>query len=173
MSETHTTRLMLAAAVVLLALSAFRWHQAGAAAPDRIREADGAVAVLVVQPGDCPLRRAAMMAWLTAFRERAPSPIQPSVSLAVLRDGPGAVDDRLTSLPRLGPADTRTAARAILRAGAPGTPAVVLLGPDGHVLLADTFEPDGLGHRILMGAHILSMVADSAALPPSSSPGEQ
>lgn len=173
MSETQTTRIMLATTVVLLALSAFRWHQAAAAAPDRIREADGAVAVLVVQPGDCPLRRAAMMAWLTAFRGRSRAPARPPVALAVLRDGPGAVDDRLTSLPRLGAADTRTAARAILRAGAPGTPAVVLLGPDGDVLLADTFEPDGLGPRILRGAHILSLVADSAALPPSSLPGEK
>ena len=172
MSEPLMNRLMLLSAGVLLAVAAFRWHEAAAAAPDRIRGADGSSAVLVVQTGDCPLRRAAMMRWLVAFQETVSGSASAPVSLAVLRDGPGAVDDRLTSLPRLGASDTRSAARAVLRAGVPGTPAVVLLDPDGDVLLADTFAPDGVGSRFLAASSLLREVT-RPDLPPSSMPRDR
>lgn len=167
MSRPPMTGLMLLTAGTLLVLSAFRWHEAAAASPDRIRSADGAVAVLVVQAGDCPLRRAAMMAWLSALRDTVSPPGDGSVSLAVLREGTDAPDDRLASLPRLDASDTRTAARVLLRSGVPGTPAVVFLDPGGNVLLADTFSPDGLGPRILAAAEVLGAVAGASDLPPS------
>jgi hypothetical protein len=161
------TRLVQAMGGFLLALAALRWHEAAAAAPDRIRGAEGAEAVLVIQRGDCPLRRAAMLRWLTDFEEGASRSADRLVTLAVLGDEPGAVEDRLTSLTRLGWADTRSAARAVLRSGVPGTPAVVLLGPDGSVLLTDTFAPDGHGPRILAAAATLRSVREPAAPHPS------
>ena len=170
MSEPRTSWLMLMTTGLFLAMAAARWHEAAAAAPDRVDGTEGATVVLLVQPGDCPQRRATMMRWLAAFQDHPSAGEEISVSVAVLAEGPGAPDDRLAPLPRLDDADTRSIARAVLRAGIPGTPALALVGRDGTVLLADTFAPEGLGPRFLHAAALLPDITGALAPSPSTEP---
>lgn len=155
MVEPSMSRLSLLATVLLVALAAVRWHESAAAAPDRVEGMEGPAAVLVVQPGDCPERSAAMMRWLAGFKRGDGGQSRLQLAVAVLGDDTDALDRDLTALPRLGPVDTRSVARAILRSGAPGTPALVLVGMDGTVLTADTFAPGGVGRRLLDAADLL------------------
>lgn len=158
MLDSPLKNAMLLSACMLLTLSAFRWHEAAAAAPDVVGGIDRPSAVLLVQPGDCPDRTAAMTRWL-AEREADGGAREIPVSVGVLREGPGMLPAPLADLPRLGKADTRVAARAVLRAGIPGTPALILLDGTGAVLLADTFEPRGLGPRMMRAAELFPSIA--------------
>lgn len=158
MLDSPLKNAMLLSACMLFTLSAFRWHEATAATPDIIAGIDGPSAVLLVQPKDCPDRTAAMTRWLAERKERGGARDLP-VAVGVLRDGPGALPDPLAILPRLGNADTRAAARAVLRAGIPGTPALILVDVDGAVLLADTFDPQGPGPRMMRAAAFLPSIA--------------
>lgn len=161
MLDSPLRNTMLLSACLLLALSALRWHEAAAAAPDVVGGIDRPSAVLLVQPGDCPDRTAAMARWL-AQRVASGGTRELPVSVGVLDDGPGALPDPLADLPRLGKADTRAAARAVLRAGIPGTPALILLDGSGAVLLADTFDPRGLGPRMMRAAELFPSIAATA-----------
>lgn len=149
---------MLLSACLLLTLSAFRWHEAVAAAPDIMGGIDRPSAVLLVQSKDCPDRTAAMTRWLAARMESGETRELP-ILLGVLGDGSGALPDPLGILPPLGEADTRVAARAVLRAGIPGTPALILVDGDGAVLLADTFDPRGPGPRMMRAAALFPSIA--------------
>lgn len=158
MLDSPLKNAMLLSACMLLAVSAFRWHEAAAAAPDIIAGTDRPSAVLLVQPQDCPDRTAAMTRWV-AERMESGGVRELPVAVGVLRDGPGALPDPLATLPRLGDADTRAAARAVLRAGIPGTPALILVDVDGAVLLADTFDPRGPGPRMMRAAALFPSIA--------------
>ncbi|MEX2472213.1 MAG: hypothetical protein WEA34_08550 [Gemmatimonadota bacterium] len=158
MLDSPLRHTMLLFACVFLSLSALRWHEAAVAAPDVIAGVERPSAVLLVQPGDCPDRTAAMTRWLVGQGEDGGARALP-VSIGVLGDGPGALPDPLAALPRLGETDTRTAARAVLRAGIPGTPALIIVDGNGAVLLADTFEPRGPGPRIMRAAALFPRIA--------------
>lgn len=163
---------MLLSACMLLTLSAFRWHEAAAAAPDIIGGIDRPSAVLLVQPKDCPDRTAAMTRWL-AGRMESGRPQDIPVAVGVLGDGLGALPDPLGILPRLGEAATRVAARAVLRAGIPGTPALILVDSDGAVLLADTFDPRGPGPRMMRAAALFPSIAATHPTDRSATPARR
>jgi hypothetical protein len=159
--------LMLALAGILLVMAGWRWHEAAAAHPDRITSlsADGPSAVLLVQERDCPDRRAAMVAWLRRIEAEDPARALP-IFLGVLGGQAGFLDPMLEALPRLDAGNVSRAARAVLRSGIPGTPALVLLDPEGRVLLTDTFATTGPGPRLALAAMLLPRIA-----PPDPSDG--
>lgn len=171
MLDSPLKNTMLLSACMLLTLSAFRWHEAAAAAPDIIAGTDRPSAVLLVQPKDCPDRTAAMTRWLADRMESGGQELP--VAVGVLGDGPGALPDPLGLLPRLGEADTRVAARAVLRAGIPGTPALILVDVDGAVLLADTFDPRGPGPRIMRAAALFPNIAATYPTDRSATPARR
>lgn len=170
MLDSPLRHTMLLLACVLLALSALRWHEAAAAAPDVIAGVDSPSAVLLVQRGDCPERTAAMTRWLAKRAEHGELRRLP-ISLGVLGEGPGTLPAPLSILSRLEGSDTRTAARAVLRAGIPGTPALILLDGNGTVLFADTFGPHGPGPRIMRAASLLSTLAETGPTAELGAPG--
>lgn len=163
---------MLLSACLLLTLSALRWHEAAAASPDVIAGIDRPTAVLLVQSRDCPDRTAAMTRWL-AERVASDGARELPISLGVLGDGPGTLPDLLAILPRLGEADTRVAARAVLRAGIPGTPALILVDGDGAVLLADTFDPRGPGPRVMRAAALFPSIVATTPTDGSDTPARR
>jgi hypothetical protein len=159
--------LILALAAGLLVAAAWRWHEAGAAFPDRIASVDTPSAVLLVQAWDCPDRQAAMVQWVRGIGPGSSAAALP-VLLGVLGDEPGFLDPSLEALPRLDPHDVSEMARAVRRSGIPGTPALILLDGEGRVLLTDTFATDGPGPRLALAATLLPTIH-----PPSASGGPQ
>lgn len=153
---SYSTITMLTAAV-LLVMAGRRWHEAAVAQPDRIVGVDPPSAILLVQERDCPDRRAAMAAWLEDLRATRAGETLP-VYLAALGNEAGSLDPRMDDLPRLQEVQTSIAARALLRAGLSGTPALLLLDDDGHVLMADTFATSGPGARLALAADLLPTV---------------
>lgn len=170
MLDSPLRHTMLLSACVFLALSALRWHEAAAAAPDVIAGVDRPSAVLLVQRGDCPERTAAMTRWLAGQSAQGPTRALP-ISIGVLGDGPGALPAALAGLSRLEEAHTNVAARAVLRAGVPGTPALILLDGNGTVLLVDTFGTNGPGPRIMRAASLLSTMASAGGASGLTGPG--
>jgi hypothetical protein len=81
--------LILGLAAALLVAAAWRWHEAGAALPDRIASVDTPSAVLLVQAWDCPDRQAAMVAWLRGVRSGDPGGALP-VLLGVWTTNPAS-----------------------------------------------------------------------------------
>lgn len=156
---------MLAAAMILIALAGWRWHESAAASPDRIPGVEGPTLLLLVGGGDCPDRRAAMMQWVQSVERKGDPPDLP-VAVGVLRSrtrgmDPG-LDVELAGIPRLDPHGTSRAARAALRAGLEGTPALLLLDGGGRVLLADAFTERGPGPRFALAAGLLAAVASES-----------
>lgn len=171
------TNQLTAAAIVLLMVAAWRWHGAGVVAPDRIPGIDAPSAVLLVRADDCPDRRAAMERWAG---EVAPA----TVDGAPVRWMVGSVDGRepgldpqMEALPRLTPDAAARAARALLRAGLDGTPALLLVDAEGQVIFADHFTPAGPGPRLALAAELVPMLApeqpagSSEAAPLRTTPG--
>ena len=156
----------------LLLTSAWRWHQAAADAPLRVTDTKGAAAVVVVQAGDCPDRRAALREWLGA-RTHALETGELTLHLATVdsssegllgRGGAGAgvpAGSLLESLPTLGDDESRRAGRALLRSGAQGTPALLLLDAAGRPLLATTFTATGPGPGLDDAASTLQALTSS------------
>ncbi len=165
MRALSLSALILGMAAALLVAAAWRWHEAGAALPDRIASIDTPSAVLLVQAWDCPDRQAAMGAWLRGVRSGGQAGALP-VLLGVLGDEPGFLDPGLVALPRLDPQNVSRLARAVRRAGIPGTPALIVLDGDGRVLLTDTFATNGPGPRLALAATLLPTIH-----PPSASGG--
>ncbi|MDZ7778462.1 MAG: hypothetical protein U5R14_00810 [Gemmatimonadota bacterium] len=147
----------LAMAGILLGVAGWRWHEAAVVRPDHFPGVDPPAAILVVQERDCPDRRAAMAVWLDDLHASDAGASLP-VYLGVLGDDPGLLDPRTDELPRLPSAEASTAARALLRAGLSGTPALIVLDSEGHVLLADTFATTGPGARLALAADLLPAV---------------
>jgi hypothetical protein len=153
---------MLTAAIILIALAGWRWHEAVAASPDRIPGVEGPSLLLLVGGGDCPDRRAAMMQWVRSVG-RTEDPLALPMAVGVLPSRGGGVDPgldmELAGTPRLDPHGTSRATRAALRAGLEGTPALLLLDDRGRVLLADAFTERGPGPRFALAAGLLAAVA--------------
>lgn len=147
----------LLVATILLIMAGRRWHEAAVAQPDRIAGVDPPSAILLVQERDCPDRRAAVAAWLAELRATGGGEALP-VYLAALGNETGSLDPRMDELPRLQEVQTSIAERALLRAGLSGTPALLLLDDDGHVLMADTFATTGPGARLALAADLLPAV---------------
>lgn len=162
MKSLSCSMLTLAAAGALLVTAGWRWHSAAVAMPDHIGSVDRPSAVLLVQERDCPDRRAAMARWLETMRATQAGSGLP-VSLAVIRGDAGGLDPVLGSLPRLDGEGVARAARAVRRAGIPGTPALILLDDEGRVLLTDTFAPTGeSGPRLALAATLLPEIHPSS-----------
>lgn len=156
--RTGARMVILCVVAGLSLISAWRWHQAGANAPLRVADLDGPSAVLVVQTGDCPDRRAALSRWVGEFGLAARA--GGITLLAADVGGPGreVADTPATGsgpLPLLAPAEAKRAARALLRAGAEGTPALLLLDATGHPILAATFTEAGPGPRLRLAAAMM------------------
>jgi hypothetical protein len=157
MLDSPLKHTMLLSACLLLSLSALRWHEVAASAPDVIAGIDRPSALLLVQRGDCPDRTAAMTRWIAQRTANGGTAALP-VSVGVLGEGPGSLPEPLEPLPRLGKDETRIAARAVLRAGIPGTPALIVVDENGGVLLADTFDPRGPGPRMMRAAALFPSI---------------
>ncbi|MEX2465294.1 MAG: hypothetical protein WD995_00195 [Gemmatimonadota bacterium] len=149
-------------ATTLLVLAAQRWHEAAVALPDRIASVDEPSVVLLVQALDCPDRRASMIAWLDRIEAEDPTRAVP-VLLGVLDEDSGSLGPTLDALPRLAPEDVSRAARAVMRSGISGTPAVILLDGEGRVLLTDTFATTGPAPRLALAATLLPRVQPPSA----------
>lgn len=154
MRGLSSSNLMLVLAATLVVMTLWRWHSAAVILPDRAGSGGQPAAVLLVQEWDCPDRRAAMASWLKTLRTTMAAEELP-VSLAMLDEETGSLDPILASLPRLGRRDVSRVARAVQRAGIPGTPALILLDGEGRVLLTDTFAPGGAGPRLALAATLL------------------
>lgn len=163
---TPPTILAVVATGILLALAGWRWHEAEVSAPMAVAELEGPAWVLVVQPGDCPDRRAAVEGWLSALGSAGEGHGPGTVHLAVLEDPGLRLPTALDTLPRLSPAATRRAARAVRRSGASGTPALLLLDADGHPAMALTFEQGGPDAALVQALrHLTLRLAEAAFLP--------
>ncbi len=161
---------------VLVLTAGWRWHRAALDTPLRVIHAEEPSAVLVVQAGDCPDRRAAMEDWLRARAHNGSAGGLP-LQLAILTRDDRADEETsaagtdtmlgepLQRLPALPPDEARRAGRALLRTGARGTPAVLILDGAGRPMVASTFTATGPGP----GLADLSVVAQALAL--SASPG--
>lgn len=173
-SALRLVGILLVAALVLAA--GWRWHRAALDTPLRVTHAESPAAVLVVQAGDCPDRRAAMEDWIRA-RTQGGQAVEFPLRLAILnRDGPDREDgagteprallgESLERLPALPPDQAHRAGRALLRSGARGTPALLLLDGAGRPMLASTFTATG------PGPGLADLAAVAQALAPSASPG--
>ena len=123
--ETTWRRACLGAALVLVGLTLWRWHEVDAVRPARIEGVEGPTAILLLQPGDCPDRRAAVLRWLEGRPGReGTEPLRP----------PSVLDAPFARLPRLGAGEIPEAERALLRAGVEGTPALLLVDAEGCLL---------------------------------------
>lgn len=156
--------LLLVATLTLAGV--WRWHQAGANAPLKVAEVDGPTAVLIIQDGDCPDRRAAMTRWLEQVGRAAPGD---DLRLRVAAVGPrGRGITRLEGigpldLPSLDAREAERAGRALLRSPARGTPALLLLDGEGHPMFAATFTQTGPGPRLEVArAMILALTPQGA-----------
>jgi hypothetical protein len=134
------------AGILLLAVSAGRWHAAAVAAPLSLASLEGPAAVLVLQEGDCPDRSAALARWLEPARDAWGE----AVPLAVAWIGgvPAVAPPLLEDLPRLPEEDVVRAGRALLRLESEGTPALLLVDRRGVPLVGETFGEAGLGPRL-------------------------
>lgn len=164
---TPPTILAVVATGILLALAGWRWHEAEVYAPLPVAELEAPALVLVVQPGDCPDRRAAVERWLAALGLAGEGHGPGSAHLAVLEDAGLPLPTALDTLPRLSPAATRRAARALRRSGAAGTPALLLLDTDGYPAIALTFEPSGPDAALVQALRRLTLHPAEAAFLPS------
>lgn len=145
---------LLAASVVLLLVAGWKWHDAALTAPVRVGGIDEPTALIVVQEGDCPDRRAALATWIaerasTAADERAP------MRLAVLGRGAGIPEPELGALAALPPEHVPDAARALVRFGVEGTPALLLVDASGLPVLGASFATDGPGERLDFALRLL------------------
>lgn len=145
------TVLTVSASIGFLLVGGWRWHQVAAAEPDRLEGTEEVTAVLLVQSWDCPDRTAAMIAWIRDVAE-GPTPIP--FRLGVVGDA-DRLPPELDALPRLDRAGVASASRAVQRSGVPGTPALLIVAPDGTVVLTDTFATDGPGPRLAFAANLL------------------
>ena len=162
--------------VVLVLTAGWRWYRAALDTPLQVIYAEEPTAVLVVQAGDCPDRRAAMEDWIQARTHDGRVGEMP-LQLAILdRDeraqedltGAGSgvlLGESLGRLPALPPDEARRAGRALLRSGARGTPALLLLDGAGRPMLASTFTATG------PGPGLADLTAVAQALAPSARPG--
>jgi len=171
-SWTHQTT---AVAIVLLIVTAWRWHAAEVADPDRIPEIDAPTAVLLVRADDCPDRRAAMTRWSEGAAKAALEGMPVRWMVAAVDGREPGLAPELDALPRLDRPATARAARALLRAGLDGTPALLLLDGEGRVVLADHFTLEGAGNRLMLAAELTPLLAPeprtlAAALPASTTP---
>ncbi len=144
--EKTWRRACFAAALTLLGLTAWQWHQADVARPGRIDGVEEPTAILLLQAGDCPDRRAAVLRWLEERSERTDSS-RLALMVGYLAGGQASPDGPVARLPRLEPDELAAAERALLRAGVEGTPALLLVDATGTVVLADHFTTTGLGAR--------------------------
>lgn len=144
---------LLAATVVLVLVAGWRWHTARVTAPLRVSGVETPTAVLVVQEGDCPDRRDALEGWLA---ERGAAGVDgPTIRLAALDDRAVAAGSSLAATPALERAGTRQAARALIRFGVEGTPALLLLDAAGLPVLGAAFATDGPGSRFDLALRLL------------------
>lgn len=164
---TPPTTLAVVATGILLALAGWRWHEAEVYAPLAVAKLEAPAFVLVIQPGDCPERRAAVEGWLTTLGSAGGGHGPGPAHLAVLEDAGLRLPTALDTLPRLSPAGTRRAARAVRRSGAAGTPALLLLDTNGHPAMALTFEPSGPDAALVQALRHLTLLPAEAAFLPS------
>jgi len=145
------TLLTVSASLWFLLVGGWRWHRVAAAESDRIRGVEEATAVLLVQSWDCPDRTAAMTAWIRSVLA-GPGPLPLLLGIV---GAEGSLGPELDRLPRLDRKNVAAASRAVQRAGVPGTPALLVLAPDGSIILIDTFAIDGPGPRLALAANLL------------------
>jgi len=145
------TLLTVSASLGFLLVGGWRWHRVAAAEPDRIGGVEEPTAILLVQSWDCPDRTAAMTSWIQDVLA-APGPLPLRLGIV---DAEGSLASGLDRLPRLDRKGVAAASRAVQRAGVPGTPALLVLAPDGSIILIDTFAIDGPGPRLALAANLL------------------
>lgn len=157
---------LLAASVVLLLVAGWKWHDAAVAAPVRVGGIDSPTAVIVVQEGDCPDRRAALTTWVA---ERASEPgDRPQMRLAALGRRARVPEPDLGGIAALPAEHTRDAARALVRFGVEGTPALLLVDASGLPVLGASFATDGPGERLDFALRLLEPA--SGSVPPDLAP---
>lgn len=132
------------ALLVVVGLAGQRGIDAVANRPvDALAGGPGPTAVVIVQEGDCPDRRAALEAWLRDVQEGAPGPGSPQLQRLILRGTVPASHAGLAGLPDISPENEAALVRALRRSGTVGTPALVLFDDRGQPLFAGGFELDG------------------------------
>ena len=149
------------AVVVLLMWAGWRWHAGVVDRPIRVVDPGEAVAVLVMQDGDCPDRRAAMRAWLEGLEGHSAGPAALPIRRAVLRGEDPPATSPVAALPPLSESEMGALVRVLVRTPGARTPLLLVLDDTGHPLTTAGFEEGGIDPRIGRAARLLDLLSNT------------
>lgn len=157
--------LWAAALLVVIGLAGWRGVDRAANQPvHALADSSGPTAVLVVQAGDCPDRRAALEGWLNGVQAHGTDRGAPRLQRLVLRGPAPDSGSALADLPDVPAQDEGALVKALRRSGTPGTPALVLFDERGHPLFAGGFQVDGPPAGLAPAARVLGALTAAPRL---------
>ncbi|TVP56825.1 MAG: hypothetical protein EA351_07300 [Gemmatimonadales bacterium] len=149
--------------LVVFAFGGWRWHEAAVHRPVQVLDAGVPAAVVVVQEGDCPDRRAALEHWLVRMRSETGAD-QGLILRRVVLSGPEPDEaTELSAIQPLGGAEADRVVRALRRSPERRTPVLLVLDASGHTLLSFGFEAWGPGARLEHSARLLGLLSNPGA----------
>jgi hypothetical protein len=154
---------MVVAAAAMLLMSGERWHSDASSRPASLQAGEGVRVLVVFHETDCPEDLQSVERFIAMARDRG----LPAHSLLIVPRRPGPSGLGLSGRP----AGERSIHRAILRAGIPSTPVVLLVDGRGIVRfahpLAGTDPADHPGEAVAALGAMAGLLAVGEALPPS------